>query len=252
MAVKEGKKYEASGSRAVLKEIFNQANSNLEFLSLAELTLTGGRSTSLCHKREETLVYNLRGPCTVTVEGVDYALEHYDVLYIPMGAEYWARNEEGGEALLYLYRATAESVHPVQHRRWAEVQADPSRLRLLKRKRVFQVFDVAEKADKFIAGYTFYDDHSRAWPPHNHTDQEECYSFIEGSGAMQVYEDDENLTFVKDVRVGSHVAIPLLTYHPVFSHEEPLCFIWCIAGARYWVGDKSKDFMAGKAGKVTT
>jgi mannose-6-phosphate isomerase-like protein (cupin superfamily) len=136
--------------------------------------------------------------------------------------------------------------------KWKEGREDPARLRLLTRKKVYKMFDVGEKADRFMAGYTFYDDHSRAWPPHNHTDQEECYSFIEGSGAMQVYEDDEKLTFVKDVQVGSHVSIPLLNYHPVFSHEEPLCFIWCIAGERYWVGDKDKSFMDGTSKKVTT
>jgi len=103
-----------------------------------------------------------------------------------------------------------------------------------------------------MAGYTFYEDRSRAWPPHNHTDQEERYSFIEGPGAMQVYEEDERLTFVKSVEVGSHVTIPLMNYHPVFSHEEPLCFIWCIAGERYWVGDKDKSFMDGSAKKITT
>jgi hypothetical protein len=31
-----------------------------------------------------------------------------------------------------------------------------------------------------------------------------------------------------------------------------LHFIWCIAGNRYWVGDKNKDFMAGKVDKLTT
>ena len=95
-------------------------------------------------------------------------------------------------------------------------------------------------------------DHTRAWPPHNHTDQEEVYSFIEGDGAMTVYEDDENQTFVTSVGVGDHVTIPVLNYHPVFSHESPLCFIWCIAGERYWVGDKSSDFMEGKKGNITT
>jgi len=39
--------------------------------------------------------------------------------------------------------------------------------------------------------------------------------------------------------------------HP-YSHEEPLCFIWCIAGERYWVGDKNKDFMTAKVNKLTT
>ena len=83
------------------------------------------------------------------------------------------------------------------------------------------MFDVSEEANKFMVGYTFYEDRTRAWPPHNHTDQEEVYSFIEGQGAMQVYEEDDKLTFVKDVKVGDHITIPLLNYHPVFSHEDP-------------------------------
>jgi len=38
----------------------------------------------------------------------------------------------------------------------------------------------------------------------------------------------------------------------VFSQAEELHFIWCIAGNRYWVGDKNKDFMSGKVSKLTT
>ncbi|HAE22626.1 MAG TPA: hypothetical protein DCG47_09940 [Spirochaetaceae bacterium] len=251
MAVKEGKLFHARDSRAVLREVFNRKDSNLELLSLAELDIVNARIESLCHKTEETLAFNLAGPCTVSVEGKSYELAHYDVLYITRGAEFAC--EAGDEpAKLYLYRAAADKEHPVQHRKWAELKDDPARIRILKRKKVHLMFDVAEEADRFMAGYTFYEDHSRAWPPHNHTDQEECYSFIEGNGAMQVYEDDEKLTFVKGVEIGSHVTIPLLNYHPVFSHDDPLCFIWCIAGERYWVGDKSKAFMDGSASKVTT
>lgn len=251
MTIKEGRLFDADQSRAVLREVFNQSSSNLELLSLAELELRDARISSLCHKREETLVFNLGGPARVEVEGVPYELAHYDLLYITRGAEFSV--QAGQEAAkLYLYRAKADKEHPVRHMKWAQLKDDPARIRLLKRKKVHLMFDVGEEADRFMAGYTFYEDHSRAWPPHNHTDQEECYSFIEGSGAMQVYPDDENLTFVKGVRVGSHVTIPLMNYHPVFSHDEPLCFIWCIAGERYWVGDKSKAFMDGSASKVTT
>jgi hypothetical protein len=38
----------------------------------------------------------------------------------------------------------------------------------------------------------------------------------------------------------------------VFSQEDPLQFIWCIAGARYWVGHRNKDFMKGGTGPITT
>ncbi|MCX7024159.1 MAG: 5-deoxy-glucuronate isomerase [Spirochaetes bacterium] len=251
MGVKEGKLFHARDSRAVLREVFNRRESNLEFLSLAELDIRDARFPSLCHKREETLVFNIAGPSTVDVEGIRHELAHYDVLYISKGAEYAV--EAGDEAAhLYLYRALADKEHPVRHMSWKSIKNDPERLRLLPRKKVHLMFDVGEEADRFMAGYTFYEDHARAWPPHNHTDQEECYSFIEGSGAMQVYEDDERTTFVKRVEVGSHVTIPLMNYHPVFSHEEPLCFIWCIAGERYWVGDRNRSFMDGSVSRLTT
>jgi hypothetical protein len=48
------------------------------------------------------------------------------------------------------------------------------------------------------------------------------------------------------------VTIPILNYHPVFSHGQELHFIWCIAGNRYWVGDKNKDFMTGRVEELTT
>lgn len=47
------------------------------------------------------------------------------------------------------------------------------RVRRLKGKDVYMMFDVSEGADKLVAGYTFFQPHQRSWPPHNHTDQEE-------------------------------------------------------------------------------
>ena len=114
------------------------------------------------------------------------------------------------------------------------------------------MFDVSEAADKLIAGFTLFQRHQRSWPPHNHTDQEEVYIFTRGSGSMEVYADEENKSFVRSVGEGDAVTIPLLNYHPVFSQEEELDFIWCIAGNRYWVGDKNKDFASGKVDKLTT
>jgi mannose-6-phosphate isomerase-like protein (cupin superfamily) len=114
------------------------------------------------------------------------------------------------------------------------------------------MFDVSESADKLVAGYTFFLPKQRSWPPHNHTDQEEFYFFIQGHGAMEVYESPETLSFVHSVNEGDLVTIPFLNYHPVFSQEDPLQFIWCIAGERYWVGDKNKDFMKGTADSITT
>jgi len=114
------------------------------------------------------------------------------------------------------------------------------------------MFEVSESADKLVAGYTIFQPQQRSWPPHNHTDQEEVHFFIKGHGSMEVYESPEQLSFVKEVREGDMVTIPFLNYHPVFSQESPLEFIWYIAGERYWVGDKNKTFVSGSSGPITT
>ena len=253
MAIKNGKLLSGDGSDCIIREILNKSHSNLEYLSQMEVLLREQAvSPKLSFKEEEALVFNLEDPCEIDVEGTSYRLEHYDVLYVPVNASFQIRHAGEEEAWLYIYRAEGETEYPVHHAKWAEIKNNEERIRHLDKKDVFLMFDVAEEANKFIAGYTFYESYTRAWPPHNHTDQEEVYSFIEGRGAMEVYEDDEHKTFVTSVDVGDNVTIPMLNYHPVFSHEEPVTFIWCIAGERYWVGDKNKDFMKGKGESLTT
>jgi mannose-6-phosphate isomerase-like protein (cupin superfamily) len=247
-----GQLFTAATSRCELKEVFNPHTSNLDALSAAEIRIQNSTSPPFAFEGEEVLLFNLGSALTARVDGKDYELAHYDVLYVPLNKGFKLTHGGDDPGHVYAYRASGTEVHPVFHSSYADAQKNEERIRHLHRKVVYKMFDVSEGANKFMAGYTFYDDHTRAWPPHNHTDQEEVYSFIEGKGAMTVYEDDENQTFVTSVEVGSHVTIPVLNYHPVFSHDEPLCFIWCIAGERYWVGDKNTDFMKGDGDKITT
>jgi mannose-6-phosphate isomerase-like protein (cupin superfamily) len=253
MAIKSGKLFNGDQSDCIIRELFNKSNSNLEYLSQMEVLMRAqSYSPVLSFKTEEALVFNLEDPVELEVEGKRYRLEPYDVLYIPINTSFRLHHTGDEEGWLYIYRAVGEESYPVYHAKWTEVKETEERIRRLNKKDVFLMFDVGEKANKFIAGYTFYETYTRAWPPHNHTDQEEVYSFIDGRGAMEVYEDDEHKTFVTTVETGDNITIPMLNYHPVFSHEEPLTFIWCIAGERYWVGDKNKDFMKGKGEHITT
>jgi mannose-6-phosphate isomerase-like protein (cupin superfamily) len=227
-------------------------NSNLQWLSYSVYEMSGGVSSSAtAHPEEEALLFCWKGKANVELGGKNYPLEHYDVLYVPRGETYRISNG-AAESKVIVCRATADKVHPVYHAKWNEVSKDEKRIRHLKGKDVFLMFDVSEPADKLIAGYTLFQPHQRSWPPHNHTDQEEIYIFTKGRGAMEVYEDEETKSFVRSVNEGDAVTIPILNYHPVFSQEEELHFIWCIAGNRYWVGDKNKDFMTGKVDKLTT
>lgn len=230
----------------------NPQNSNLQMLTYGTYELSGPVSSSMLgHPKEEALLFGWLGEVEVTIEGASYSLGRYDVLFVPRGADYRLA-QKVGESKVVICRAPAEKQHPVFHARWADFSKDERRIRHLKGKDVFLMFDVTESADRLIAGFTLFQPHQRSWPPHNHTDQEEIYIFTQGRGAMEVYADEETKSFVHSVKEGDAVTIPLLNYHPVFSQEEELHFIWCIAGNRYWVGDKNKDFMTGKVDKLTT
>jgi mannose-6-phosphate isomerase-like protein (cupin superfamily) len=235
------------------REKANCGNCDLELLNYGVYRMpVGGGGVGLAHPGKEALLFCTAGVGEATIDGAVHRLDHYDVLYVPMGAVYDLRSIGAEPAEVVVCQAPADTAHPVWHACWAEMSKDESRIRHLKGKDVFLMFDVSEPADKLIAGYTIYEPHTRAWPPHNHTDQEEIYIFPKGHGAMEVYADEETKSFVTSVGPGDAVTIPLLTYHPVFSQDEELHFIWCIAGERYWVGDKNSDFMKGEGEHITT
>jgi len=240
-----------SGSFRYLEKT-NPLSSNLEFLTYGVYELEGRtRSGLFAHPSEESLLFCWKGNVLAALNDQRFQLDTYDVLYIPRGATY-RLSQDAAQSKIIICRAPADKTHHVFHARWKEFSKDEKRIRHLKGKDVFLMFDVSEPADKLIAGYTIFQPHQRSWPPHNHTDQEEIYIFTRGHGSMEVYANEETKSFVRSVSEGDAVTIPLLNYHPVFSQEQELHFIWCIAGNRYWVGDKNKDFMTGKVDKVTT
>jgi mannose-6-phosphate isomerase-like protein (cupin superfamily) len=250
---KPGVLFRYSHAPAIYRERIAPASANLEFLSCGEYELAPGAwSPPIAWPAEEALMFLWCGAASVELGQTAHLLAPYDVLYIPRGAGHSITNPGPEMARLWVARAPAENVHPVSHSQFARIREDESRIRRLKGKTVYLMFDVSEPADKLVAGYTFFEPFARSWPPHNHTDQEEIYIFLKGHGSMEVYESPETLTFVHNVSPGDAVSIPVLNYHPVFSQESPLGFIWCIAGARYWVGDRNKDFLTGQAGSITT
>jgi len=240
-------------SEVVFRQHFVPQTANLQFLSCGEYTVPPGfASVPFCRPEEESLLFMWKGTAAVEVGGQTYDLAAYDTLYVPRGEAFRLRNASADPAVLIQCSAPATTAHLVFHSRFAEFSKREDRIRHLAGKDVYLMFDVGEGADKLVAGYTFFLPFQRSWPPHNHTDQEEVYIFIKGHGAMEVYESPEKLSFVHSVREGDMITIPMLNYHPVFSQESPLEFIWCIAGARYWVGDKNKSFMAGTGDSITT
>jgi mannose-6-phosphate isomerase-like protein (cupin superfamily) len=242
----------AGDRRFVYVEKASPRTTNLQWLTYGVYELDGEvRSAPQAHPGEECLLFCWEGEVAAALDDAEYRLEHHDVLYVPRGAGYRLENRAAASKVI-VCRSPAEHGHPPFHARWHVFSHEDRRIRRLKGKDVFLMFDVSEGADKLIAGYTLFQPFQRSYPPHNHTDQEEIYIFTSGHGAMEVYADEETKFFVHSVQPGDAATIPLLNYHPVFSQEEPLEFIWCIAGNRYWVGDKNKDFMDGKVATLTT
>ena len=231
----------------------NRNSSNLEILSYGTFDIKSGAiSDEMYSHKEEALLFCIKGKVDVRVETQSYALSHYDTLFIPLATSYTIENTSCEQALLVVCKAQAENKYEPFYSSWEKFSRDERRIRHLSGKDVFLMFDVTEKADKLVAGYTIYKPYTRAWPAHNHTDQEEVYVFTKGNGAMEVYADEEHKTFVHSVAEMDAVTIPVLNFHPVFSQSEELHFIWCIAGKRYWVGDKNKDFLKGDSAQLTT
>ncbi len=227
--------------------------SNLDLLTYGTYRVAPqSASDELFHRAEEALLFSVEGVCAVDLGGKTYHLPRYDTLYVPLGTPYRIVNDGTDPAVLAVCRAPAKHQYLPFHSPWEKVRLDERRIRRLKGKDVYLMFDVSERAEKLIAGYTLFRPQTRSWPPHNHTDQEEIYIFTQGRGSMEVYADEETKTFVRAVGPLDAVTIPLLNYHPVFSQEEDVHFIWCIAGERYWVGDKHKAFMDASVDKLTT
>ncbi len=231
----------------------NPDNSNLDLLTYGVYRIAPSViSDELFHRNEEAILFNLAGTHTIELDGKPYPMNYYDTLYVPKATPYRIRETGGTTGSIAICRAPAEKQHAPFHAEWENVRKDEKRIRHLEKKEVYIMLDVTEPADKLIAGYTFYEPFTRAFPPHNHTDQEEVYIFTKGKGAMEVYPDEKNKTFVHSMNTMDAATIPLLNYHPVFSQEEELHFIWCLAGERYWVGDKHKEFMTASVDTLTT
>lgn len=231
----------------------NCPSSNLTMLSYGTFDIKSGiTSDEIYHHKEETILFCIKGKVNVQVESQAFTLSYYDTLFIPLATPYTIENICSEQALLVVCKARAENKYEPFYSSWEQFSVDERRIRHLKGKDVYLMFDVTEKADKLMAGYTIYQPYTRAWPAHNHTDQEEVYIFTKGQGSMEVYADEEHKTFVHSVSEMDAVTIPVLNFHPVFSQSKELHFIWCIAGQRYWVGDKNKDFMKGDSAQLTT
>src|SRR5262245_9801690 len=128
----------------VYRERFTPASANLQFLSCGEYSIAPGALTqTVAYPNEEALLFAWHGRARTRVDDAVFDLAHYDVLYVPRGSAFSIENPGPDAASLFVTRAPASGMHPVHHAEFAKLSKDESRIRRLKGKNVFLMFDVA-------------------------------------------------------------------------------------------------------------
>jgi 5-deoxy-glucuronate isomerase len=199
----------------------------------APLTIHGGAN--------ETGLICLKGSASIIVDRQSFDLGRYDALYVPRDKS--MSIAPGGEGCdLAEISAPVSKPHPVQHVRFADVQADPGLhfnaggpaskrdLNVLIGKNV--------EAGRIMAGVTF-SEHGNwtSWPPHEHAAMlEEAYLYIDmpapAFGIQLVYTNPAEPEVATIVREGDVVMMPQ-GYHPnVAAPGGSINFLWMMAAVR--------------------
>jgi len=105
------------------------------------------------------------------------------------------------------------------------------------------MLDVGEAADKLVAATRSSSPNQRSWPPHNHTDQEEVYIFVRDTARWRCTRLRDALVRAQRPR-RRHDHHPGAQLPPGLFAGESTEFIWCIAGARYWVATEKDSWRA--------
>jgi 5-deoxy-glucuronate isomerase len=183
----------------------------------------------------------LGGSATATVAGQSYELGRYDALYVPRDASVSVTPGADGCDLAEIAAPVAKR-HPVQHVRFAEVQANPGLhfnaggpsskrdLNVLIGKNV--------EAGRIMAGVTFSEQGNwTSWPPHEHAAMlEEAYLYIDmpapSFGIQLLYTNPREPEVATIVREGDVVMMPQ-GYHPnVAAPGGSINFLWMMAAVR--------------------
>lgn len=238
-------------SGMIINEKIYPGESGMQLLSYSLIDVQSGYlSGPIINVDKETLLLCSDGEGKVVINGTTYPMFLYDFLYIPENTAFQLKGGAKGPMQIGMSTAPSNVNAEIVHVPFSEVKNDPNRARPMANKVVYLNFSEKIKAANLVAGLVFFEPYTRSFPAHMHTDQEEIYHFLNGTGAMEIYTSEETKTFIYNVAKGTVASVPLEHFHPCFSQEEPLVWLWVIAGERYWVGDRDANWMdASKRGK---
>ncbi|MFF2371658.1 5-dehydro-4-deoxy-D-glucuronate isomerase [Agromyces sp. NPDC058110] len=194
------------------------------------------RSERFCDRRELAVVQiGTRG--TVTVDGVEYTLEHRDVLYVGQGSRSvtFAVGADGEEAAFYLASALSFSGYPTTLVRLQDsLTTQTGDAATANRRTVHKhIHTDGVRSDQLVLGITSLESGSvwNSMPPHTHDRRTEIYLYFglpEGHRIQHVMgEPDDTRTLVLQDR--DAVISPSWSVH-FGSGTTNYAFVWVMAG----------------------
>jgi 5-deoxy-glucuronate isomerase len=214
------------------------ANSTNRHLQYARIILgEGDAPVQFKTEDRETGLILLSGEATVTVDGVSYALRHFDGLYIPRESAVQVSTASGAD--LAEFSAPVSGSYPLQVIRHADLESNPA-LKFTtgpptQQRHLNIILGKNVDAGRIMAGVTISEPGNwTSWPPHEHAKMlEEMYVYFdmpEPAFALQlVYNETQYPELVTVVRDGDAVLMPG-GYHPNVSIPgHRICFLWAMA-----------------------
>jgi 5-deoxy-glucuronate isomerase len=216
-------------------------NSTMKHLAYGRIILnTSQPSVAFTNGDRETALICLDGQAQVKADGVDFALDKYDSLYIPRDSSVEVRTESSVD--IAEFSAEVEKHYPLKFVRSSEINAE-SGLKLNSggpgcARTVSMLIAKNVEAGRLLVGITTSEAGNwTSWPPHEHAAMlEEMYVYFDmpapAYGIQLVYNNTRDPELVTVVRDGDAVLMPS-GYHPnVAVPGQRITFLWAMAAHR--------------------
>ncbi len=203
-----------------------------------ELPNEGELKANFFLERREIGIINVGGNGKVTADGVDYALEKLECVYLGKGTQSvsFSSDDAGTPAVFYLLSVPAHQSYP--NKKMTKAEASPVNLGDIstsnKRTIYKYIHNDGIQSCQLVMGLTTLEDGS-VWnsvPPHTHTRRMEAYFYFDVNEAHRV------MHFMGEPQETRHVVIA--------NHEAVLSAPWSM---HFGVGTASYGFIWGMAGE---
>jgi 5-deoxy-glucuronate isomerase len=235
------------------KQFFSSETGAMRYLSYGRIEFTAGKPSHTVEPgKEEHALFCIKPSVHVKVDGEEFTLGEFDMLYVPRNARAEITGDPGAD--LVLAGSISDKDSKAALVKFNDIKDDPEYFfavgskELGTERRIFNMLGHNVDASRLLAGFTIGQPSAwTSWPPHEHADsKEEFYLFFNmpkpAFSVQFVYSSVDDMEFAEVVQDGDCVTIPG-GYHPTAAAPGySSMFLWVMAG---YDPEKDRDFKHG-------